>query len=111
MATLPVKVVPHGGLVLSGGDYSPASDGGDKAPVGGGMLLVVQNSDAAPHTVTLAVPEKVDNLAVSSRAVEVPAGDQAFIPLLPLYAAPGDGLAAVTYDAAASLTVAVIRAA
>ena len=110
MATLSVKVVPHGGLTLANSDYQAATAGGDESATGSGMLLLVKNADEAAHTVTLAVPQTVDGLAVSSREVQVPAGDTAFIPLLDLYKA-GNGLASWTYDAAAELTVAVIRVA
>lgn len=111
MATLPVKVIPHGGLSLGAADYAPATASGDKAPTGTGVVLLVKNGDASAHTVTLAVPETVDGLAVTSRTVPVPAGDTGFIPLLDLYKSPSDGLAAFTYDAVTSVTVAVIRAA
>lgn len=108
MGTLPVQVVPHDGLSAS---YTPADSAGDRAACGGGIALHVKNSDASAHTVTLAVPEKVDSLAVQSREVAVPASGEVFIPLPDLYEDPSDGLAAITYDAAASLTVAVIRVA
>jgi len=98
--------VPHNGLSAS---YTPADGAGDKAPCGGGVALHVKNSDASAHTVTLAVPEKVDSLSVQSREVTVPATGEVFVPLPDLYSDPSDGLAALTYDAAAGLTVAVIR--
>lgn len=106
MATLQAQVVPHGGLSPA---YTPASGGGDKTPCGGGVALVVKNTDASAHTVTLAVPEKVDSLTVQSRTVSVPASGETVIPLLGLYEDPATGLASVTYDAATGLTVAVIR--
>lgn len=106
MANLPVQVVPHDGLSAA---YTPADADGDRAPCGGGVTLHVKNSDAADHTVTLAVPEKVDALSVQSRDVPVPAAAEVFIPLPDLYSDPSDGLAAITYDAATGLTVAVIR--
>jgi hypothetical protein len=111
MATLPVKVIPHGGLSLGTSDYAAATaSGGDKAPTGSGVVLLVKNGDSAPHTVTLAVPETIDSLSVASRAVVVPAGDTGFIPLLDLYKSPTTGLATFTYDAVTSVDVAVIRA-
>lgn len=110
MATLAVKVVPHAGLITAPADYVAASAGGDESVTGAGVLLVVKNGDAASHTVTLAVPETVDALAVASRAVAVPAGDTAYIPLQDLYRDPVTGLASWTYDAVTSMTVAVIRA-
>jgi hypothetical protein len=83
--------------------------GGDKAPTGSGVLLLVKNGDASAHTVTLAVPETVDGLSVTSRTVSVPASDTGFIPLLDLYKSPSNGLATFTYDGVTSVTVAVIR--
>jgi hypothetical protein len=111
LATLPVKVIPHGGLTLANSDYAAASAGGDQSATGSGMLLLVANGDTAAHTVTLAVPQTVDGLAVASRPVQVPAGDTAFIPLLDLYKNPANGLASWTYDAETSMTVAVVRVA
>jgi hypothetical protein len=110
MATLPVKVIPHGGLSLAASDYAAATAaGGDKAPTGSGVVLLVKNGDSAAHTVTLAVPETVDGLTVNSRSVPVPAGDTTLIPLPDLYKHPADGLATFTYDNTTSVTVAVIR--
>jgi len=111
MATLPVKVVPHGGLSLATGDYAAATDTGDKSATGSGVLLLVANGDAAAHTVTITIPETVDGLAVTSREVVIPAGDTGLIPLLDLYADPSTGLASWTYDAVTTVTVVVIRAA
>lgn len=111
MATLTTKVIPHAGLLLADADYAAASSGGDKAATGSGVLLLVKNGDAASHTVTLAVPQTVDTLAVSARTVTVPAGDTAVIPLQDLYKNPSTQLASWTYDAVTSVTVAVIRAA
>lgn len=106
MATLPIQVVPHSGLEAT---YSPASAGGDQAGTGAGVLLHVKNGDSAQHTVTLAVPEKVDSLAVDSREVTVAAGTDQFIPLPSLYEDPATGLASISYDAVTSVTVAVFR--
>ena len=112
MATLPVKVIPHGGLSLGTSDYAAAtaSPRNDKAPTGSGVVLLVKNGDASAHTVTLAVPETVDGLTVTSRTVSVPAGDTGFILLLDLYKSPSDGLATITYDGVTTVTVAVVRA-
>lgn len=108
MATLPTQVVPHTGLSPA---YTAVTAGGDKAATGAGVALIVKNGDAASHTVTLAVPETVDSLAVSSRTVSVAAGGEQVIPLLDLYKDPSDGLASITYDGAVTNTVtaAVVR--
>ena len=111
MATLPVKVVPHGGLSLAAADYASAAGGGDKSATGSGVLLLVKNADSAAHTVTMHVPETVDGLAVSSRPIDVPASDTGLIPLIDLYRDPATGLASWTYDGVTGLTVAVVRVA
>lgn len=110
MGTLTTNVIPHAGLVLAPGGFAAASGGGDKAATGTGVVLIVKNGDTASHTVTLAVPETVDSLAVVSRAVVIAAGDTGYIPLQDLYKDPVTGLASWTYDAVTAVTVAVIRA-
>lgn len=107
MATLATQVVPHTGLVPA--TFGAAAAGGDKCATGSGVVLVVDNADSGPHTVTLATPGTVDGLAVTDRAVVVAAGDVAYIPVLDLYKDPSDGLAHITYDAVTSVTVAVLR--
>lgn len=109
MATLAPQVLAHAGTAPS---YAAASSGGDKAPVGSGLVLQVKNSDTASHTVTLPIPETVDGQAVTSRTVTVPAagsGGTMLIPLLDIYKQTSDGLAHLSYDAATDLTVAVFQ--
>jgi hypothetical protein len=106
MATLATQVIPHGGVAPT---YASASGGGDKAVPGAGVMLHVKNGDSGSHTVTLAIPRTVDGQAVASRVVTVAAGAAKFIPIVSLYEDPSDGLAAWTYDAVTSVTVAVIR--
>lgn len=74
---------------------------GDTAQVGDNKKLVVQNTDAAPHTVTIAVPgNSFVNVANPDLAVVVAAGKLAIIPLLDAYAdAANAGRAVITYDA------------
>lgn len=109
MATLTTQVVPHTGLAVS---LAAAAGGGDKGIAGAGVNLVVRNADAAPHTVTLAIPAvtKIDgDLTISNRPVVVAAGAFELIPLIDLYTNPVDGLTSWTYDAVTSMTVAVVR--
>lgn len=108
MAALTTHVVPPTGLRYDN-LLAAASTGGDSCATGGGVLLVVANADTADHTVTLATPQTVSGLAVADRVVTVPQGGTVTIPVLDLYRDPSTGQAALTYDAAASLTVAVIR--
>lgn len=84
---------------------------GDTAQVGDNKKLVVRNADAAPHTVTVAVPgNSFVNIANPDLAVVIAAGNLAIIPLLDAYAdGTQNGRAVVTYDATpATLTRAVV---
>src|SRR5215470_1560195 len=108
MAVLTAHVVPQAGLRYDT-LLLPADSGGDSCPTGGGVLLLVKNADSAAHTVTLATPQTVSGLAVADQTVTVPAGGTSAIPLIDkLYRDPETGLAAVTYDAVTSVTVAVV---
>jgi len=109
MAALATHVVPLQGLAFDT-QFVAASAGGDTAATGAGVLLAVKNADAASHTVTVATPQVVDgDLAVADRAVVVPAGSTVLIPLTARYRDPATGLAAITYDAVTSVSVAVVR--
>lgn len=84
---------------------------GDTAQVGDNKKLVVRNADAAPHTITLAVPGTgFTGIANPDLAVVVAAGNLAIIPLLDIYAdVTQNGRAVITYDATpATLTRAVV---
>ena len=109
MADLDTNVVPLTGLQFDT-EYVAAAGGGDTCDTGPGVLLLVKNGDASPHTVTLATPETVDGLAVADRTVNVPAGADVAIPVTHRYRDPSTGRAAVTYDGVTSVQVAVVRA-
>lgn len=74
-----------------------------------GTILIVKNGSAAAVTVTMVTP---GNLATGDafpdKAYSVPAGGEAWIPVLDAYRG-SDGLAAVTFSAVASVTVTSIR--
>lgn len=109
MAALNVTVVPLTGSQMDAALVA-ATSGGDTAPTGAGVFLVVKNADASSHTVTLATPETVDgDLAVADRTVTVAAGKTELIPLTARYRDPSTGRAAITYDAVTSVSVAVFR--
>lgn len=110
MAALTTTVVPLAGLRFDN-LLVAATSGGDDCATGAGVLLVVKNSDASSHTVTLATPGTVDGLAVADRAVAVAAGAQTVIPVTDRYRDPSTGRCAITYDAVTSVTVGVIRVA
>jgi hypothetical protein len=89
--------------------YSPASAGGDRAPVGSNVLLAVRNASAGTVTVTLDATGTVFNGAgVPDTAVSVPAASDVIVPLSEEYRSVSDGLAAISYSAVASVTVAVL---
>ena len=107
MAALATQVITVAGLTPT---FVAAAAGGDTAPVGDREFLVVQNGSGAPVTVTLATP---GNLATGDaypdKAYSVAAGAETWIPLPAVYRDPTDGRAHITYSAAASVTVAVVR--
>lgn len=106
MAALTAVVMPLTGAAVT---YTAAAGGGDTAPTGAGVLLLVKNGDSSSHTVTLATPGTVNGLAIADRAVAVAAGAEIGIPVTNDYRNPGTGRANITYDAVTSMTVAVIR--
>lgn len=89
--------------------YSAATAGGDRAPVGAGLFLAVRNASAGSVTVTLDTTGVAFNgQAVPDTAVVVPASGDALIPLSANYRSNSDGLAGISYSAAASVSVAVL---
>jgi hypothetical protein len=106
MAALTTKVVPLSGTAVT---FVSAAGGGDTCQTGAGVLLLVKNGDAAPHTVTLVTPGTVNGLALADRAIAVAAGAQQAIPVSNDYRNPSTGRASITYDGVTSVTVAVIR--
>jgi hypothetical protein len=106
MASLTPQEVALGGLQPA---WSAASGGGDTAPVGTHMLLLIRNDGAGPATVTIATPGTVGGLTVGDATQTVPADGTAVVPLRSVYRDPATGRAAITYSDATSLDVAVIQ--
>lgn len=106
MAALAAQSV---GQSLAAVTFASAAGGGDTAPTGDNVLLVVKNGDASSKTVTLTTTQTVAGLAVADVAVVVTAGSQAVIPLTPkrLYA-DANGRVAIAYSAVTSVTVGVL---
>lgn len=107
MAEIALQAVSQIGLALNMGQAAA----GDTAQVGQNKFLVVRNADAAPHTVTIAVPGVgFTGVANPDLATVVAAGATAIIPLLSVYADSTQGYRAViTYDATpATLTRTVV---
>ena len=109
MAALTATTVTTvGGLADIEGAAVAAAGGGDTAPVGPGLFLVLFNGDASPHTATIATPGTVDGHAVSDATLVVAAGEIGLIPLTNLFRGTND-VAAITYDDVTSVTVAVLK--
>lgn len=108
MATLATQAIGLAGLAPS---YASAAGGGDKCEVGDRNFLHVKNGAGSPVTVTLTATASVRGQAVSNVTVSVPAaGDRMIGPLLPdLLQSASDGLCAVGYSSATSVTVASLR--
>lgn len=106
MATLSPQSILDAGTAPT---FAAAAGGGDACITGAGILLAVTNGDASSKTVTVATPGTVNGLAIADRAVVVAAGTTAYIPIGNDYRDPSTGLAAITYSAVTSVTVAVLR--
>lgn len=110
MANLTVTAVPlDGGLADVAGAAVAAAAGGDKAPVGPGRMLYVNNGGAGSVTVTADTPGTVlGGLDIENPAMAVAAGEAGMLPL-PRELAGADGRAAITYSGVTSVTVAVLE--
>lgn len=106
MAALASTMVPLSGATVV---FTAAAAGGDTCQTGPGVLLLVKNGDAAPHTVTLVTPGTVRGLAIADRTVAVAAGAEVGIPVTHDYRDPATGRASITYDGVTSVQVAVLR--
>ncbi|MGK4583483.1 hypothetical protein [Kitasatospora sp. HPMI-4] len=109
MATLPTQVIALAGLTPA---YAAAGASGDKVAMSGDRtFLHVKNGSASPITVTLTATGAVRGQTVTSPTVTIPASGERMIgPLTAdLLAGAADGLAAIAYSAAASVTVAALR--
>lgn len=88
-----------------------AAVGGDRAPVGDDLFLLVRNGSGASIDVTFDVPGLAFNgTQIPDTVVAVAAGADRMVPLSTNYRSDSDGLAAITYSAVTTVTVAVIQA-
>lgn len=108
MANLTPQAVAIGGLSAT---YGAATSGGDKVAPGDRIFLHVKNGAGSTVTVTIGANATSRGLTVTSPAVSVPASGDRFIG--PLYAdafaSSVDGLVAITYSSATSVTIAALR--
>lgn len=108
MAALVKNVVGPAGLAVQA-SFTAANAGGDTAPTGSGVFLLVKNTGSSA-TVTLAYPNKYDgDQTVAGRAFTIAATTgESVIPLRDIYKDPATGVAAISYTGAASLQVCVV---
>lgn len=107
MATRDTQQVTRTGVAAT---YNAAASG-DKFRPDERTLLHVVNVDSSSHTITIVTPGTVNGLAIADLTVTVPGGGSRFIGSFPAgtFAAPADGLAAITWSATTSMTWAVLR--
>jgi hypothetical protein len=108
MATLTTQAIALAGLNPT---YAAAAGGGDKCEVGDRLFLHVKNGGGSPITVTLTATAVVRGQAVSNVTVSVPASGERMIGPLQsdLLQNATDGLCAIGYSSATSVTVAALR--
>ncbi|MGM9380343.1 hypothetical protein [Streptomyces antibioticus] len=108
MATLSTQVVSLAGIAPT---YSNAAGGGDKCEVGDRNFLHVKNGSGSSITVTLTATASVRGQAVANVTVSIAAGaDKMIGPLnADLLRNASDGLCAVGYSSATTVTVASLR--
>lgn len=107
MASLSSQRIVEGGLGVT---YAAADAAGDRVPAGDDLFLHVRNASAAAITVTVDSVRPCSYGFDHDLAVTVPAGGDRMVGPLPAGRFAGDdGLVAVTYSAAASVTVAAVR--
>lgn len=108
MAILATQAVALAGLNPT---YSTAAGGGDKVECGDRNFIHVKNGAGAPVTVTLTSTATVRGQVAANVTVSVPAAGERLIgPLQPdLLLNQSDGLCAVGYSSATSVTVASLR--
>lgn len=89
--------------------YAAAAAGGDTFVPTARRRLHVKNGSASSITVTIATPATYAGLAIADAGGAVAAGEErAFGPFDPALFANSSGVAAVTYTAVTSVTVAVL---
>ncbi|MFE7509752.1 hypothetical protein ACFU8I_00700 [Streptomyces sp. NPDC057540] len=108
MATLTTQTIALAGLAPT---YAAATGGGDKCEVGDRTFLHVKNGSGSPVTVTLTATAAVRGQAVANLTVSVPASGERMIGPLPadLFQNATDGLCAIGYSSATTVTVAALR--
>lgn len=107
MANLAAQQIPVTGLSPT---FVAATAGGDSAAPDDRTHLRVKNGSAASINVVLTVPGSTYGQPNPDVTIAVPAGGDVAIALPSAIADPSTGLVSWTYSAAASVTVALVRA-
>lgn len=90
--------------------FAAAAAGGDRAPVGDGLYLIVKNGSGSSITVTLdSIGLVFNGGAIPDTAIPVAAAGELLVPLLRNYQSDSDGLAGISYSAVTTVTVAVVQ--
>ena len=112
MALLTVQSVSKAGIADAIGALAAADVAGDSIGSSAGILIVVDNADASPHTLTIAAPVasadcgNLGALDVDPITLVVAAGNTGFL-TVPLGYGDASNNFAWTYDAVTSVTVGV----
>jgi hypothetical protein len=103
MATATLQNLTRAGLTVA---LTAANAGGDEAPVGDNVFLVINNGGGSPVTLTIVTPGTEGGLAIADQTCVVAAGARTLCgPLSPeLFKDPGDGLAHLQWSSATSVT-------
>ncbi|SFE54672.1 hypothetical protein SAMN04487819_11668 [Actinopolyspora alba] len=108
MATVEAQELAAAGT--DGLTWTAAASGGDEVPTGRGLVLLIRNTDTAAHTVTITTPVTVRGVAVDDVTRSVAADGVAAVPMVDeLYRDPASRRAALSYDAATGIELAVLR--
>lgn len=111
MALLTVQQISKSGIADLDSALTAAASGGDSVVASSGIVIVVKNADASPHTLTLTRPAataecgELGTLAVADITLVVAAADTGVVTIPQGYAA--NNLFSWTYDAVTSVTVGV----
>ena len=110
MAKLTVQAVTKAGAADLSALLAAAAALGDSIDASSGVLIVMANGDASPHTLTVAAPAataicgNLGALPVSDITLVVAAGDTGMV-AIPLGYVDGSGDLAWTYDDVTSVTI------
>jgi hypothetical protein len=105
MALLATQRPTPAGLAVA---FVAAAAGGDEFVPDRHQAVHVKNASAGSVNVTIPTPPEVDGVAIADIVVSIAAGAERLIRIPPDLVRGANGRAAMTYSAAAGVTVAVI---